>query len=127
MADENQTAENEKEPGAGEHSVLRLESDCTIREARTLKQQLQQHLQAPAPLFVDGSAVERADTAGVQLMVAFSLDCLERGISFSWPFRSNALKRAIDRLGVGALLECPGAVIVPDDLAPVAAGKGGGA
>lgn len=124
MAEENETASNEGEADRGAHSVLRLDADCTIREAKALKQQLLGHLESPAPLFIDGSAVERADTAGVQLMVAFSLDCLERGISFSWPFRSAPLKRAIEMLGVGALLECPGAVIVPADLTPVASAQG---
>lgn len=121
MAEEKPLADNEDGSKPPAYSVLRLESDCTIREARELKRRLLEHLDAPAPLFVDGSAVERADTAGVQLLVAFSLDCLERGIAFAWPFRSAALTRAIDLLGVGALLECPGAVTVPPDLAPVAA------
>jgi len=95
------------------HSVLLLASDCTIREADQLKAQLLEHLDAPEPLFVDGSAVQKADTAGVQLLVAFALDCMERGIAFGWPGRSRALESAIDTLGVAPLLECPGQVAVP--------------
>jgi anti-anti-sigma regulatory factor len=99
-------------PGSG-HSVLLLGADCTIREAATLKQQLLQHLDRAEPLFVDGSCVEKADAAGVQLLVAFALDCMERGIAFGWPGRSAALEHAIKALGVAALLECPGEVALP--------------
>lgn len=98
------------EPG---RSVLQLGSDCTIREATTLRQQLLALLEAPEPLFIDGSTVERADTAGVQLLVAFALDCMERGIAFGWPGRSAALEHAIRTLGVAPLLECPGEVTLP--------------
>jgi anti-anti-sigma regulatory factor len=102
-----------EDTGNAVHSVLLLAPDCTIREADQLKQQLLEHLDAPEPLFVDGSAVEKADTAGVQLLVAFALDCMERGISFGWPGRSRALESAIATLGVAPLLECPGQVAVP--------------
>ena len=98
------------------HSIFVLGADCTIRESVDLKRELLAHLERKAPLFIDGSAVERVDTTGVQLLVAFSLDCMERGVAFGWPGRSEALKRAIELLGVGPLLECPGQV----DLPPVA-------
>lgn len=94
-------------------SVLILGAECTIREAVNLKEQLIRHLNRPEPLFVDGSGVEKADTAGVQLLVAFSLDCMERGIAFGWPGRSQVLNNAINTLGVSALLECPGEVALP--------------
>ena len=46
--------------------------------------------------------------AGVQLILAFALDCLERSIHYTWQSRSAALEDAIRVLGVGALLESPG-------------------
>jgi len=52
--------------------------------------------------------VREIDTAGVQLVVAFALDCLERGIAYSWKSRSPALDEAVRVLGVAALLESPG-------------------
>jgi hypothetical protein len=45
----------------------------------------------------------------VQLVVAFALDCLEKGVHYVWTGRSPALEEAIRTLGVGALLESPGA------------------
>jgi hypothetical protein len=47
------------------------------------------------------------DAAGVQLLVAFALDCLERGVAYSWKARSAALDEAIRVLGVAALIESP--------------------
>ena len=88
---------------------MQLAATCTIREAAELKQQLFAHLVAPQPLLIDASAVERIDSSGVQLLVAFSLDCMERGINFGWAGRSPALHRAIHLLGVAPLVENPGA------------------
>ena len=61
----------------------------------------------PGPYEIDGGSVEQVDTAGVQLIVAFALDCLEKGVAYNWTGRSPALEEAIELLGVGPLLECP--------------------
>ena len=116
MTEEQTESETKMNADAGDFSITHLGADCTIREAADLKNQLLNLLEAPQPLFVDGSAVERVDTAGVQLLIAFSLDCMERGISYGWPGRSPALARAIEMLGVGSLLECPGDVAMPPEL-----------
>jgi len=81
---------------------------CTIHEAQALRGQMLEQSAHPGPYEIDGSAVRQVDTAGVQLVVAFALDCLERGISYRWKGRSPALEEAIRVLGVGALLESPG-------------------
>ena len=62
----------------------------------------------PGPYQIDGAGVETVDTAGVQLLVAFALDCLERNVRYTWMGRSPVLEEAIRVLGVGALLESPG-------------------
>lgn len=62
---------------------------------------------------IDGGSVERVDTAGVQVLVAFAIDCMERSIDFAWAARSPALARGIRLLGVEALLESPGLAAVP--------------
>jgi len=81
---------------------------CTIHEARALREQLLAQAAHPGPYEIDGSGVQQVDTAGVQLVVAFALDCLEKGVAYSWKGRSTALEEAIRVLGVGALLESPG-------------------
>src|SRR5688572_3046067 len=84
-----------------------LSASCTIHEAQQLRAQLLAQAELPGPYEIDGSAVQQIDTAGVQLVVAFALDCLERNISYAWKGRSAALDDAIRVLGVGALLESP--------------------
>jgi hypothetical protein len=73
-----------------------------------MRAKLLAHAESPGPYEIDGRDVQQVDTAGVQLVVAFALDCLERNIKYSWKGRSAALEDVIRVLGVGALLESPG-------------------
>lgn len=88
-----------------------LGASCTIHEARALREQMLAQAAHPGPFELDGSAVEHVDTAGVQLVVAFALDCLERNVPYAWKGRSAVLDDAIRVLGVGALLESPSGVL----------------
>jgi anti-anti-sigma regulatory factor len=85
-----------------------LGASCTIHEAAALRARLLELASHPGPYQIDGGGVQQVDTAGVQLVVAFALDCLERSIHYTWTARSPALEEAIRVLGVGALLESPG-------------------
>jgi ABC-type transporter Mla MlaB component len=84
-----------------------LPVSCTIHEVHTLRTHLLEQLELPGPCEIDGSAVQQVDTAGVQLVLAFALDCLERSLQYAWKGRSAPLEEAIRVLGVGALLEYP--------------------
>lgn len=84
-----------------------LPASCTIKEARALQTHLLEQLELPGPCEIDGGGVQRVDTAGVQLVLAFALDCLERNLPYVWKRRSAPLEEAIRVLGVGALLEYP--------------------
>jgi len=95
-------------PAAEAKGSVVLGPSCTIHEAQALRAQLLAHAEAPGPYEIDGRGVQQVDTAGVQLVVAFALDCLERNIKYSWKGRSAALDDAIRVLGVAALLESPG-------------------
>jgi phospholipid transport system transporter-binding protein len=86
-----------------------LGATCTIHEAAALRAHLLEQTAHPGPYEIDGAGVQQIDTAGVQLVVAFALDCLEKGIHYAWTGRSPVLEEAIRTLGVGALLESPGA------------------
>lgn len=81
---------------------------CTIHEAAAIKVHMLEQFSKAAPYELDGLDVERIDAAGVQLVVAFALDCLERNLGFVWKGRSAILEQAISLMGVGALLESPG-------------------
>jgi len=85
-----------------------LGTACTIHHIQALRAHLIEQAALPGPYEIDGGQVQQIDTAGVQLVVAFALDCLERGISYSWKSRSPAFDEAVRVLGVAALLESPG-------------------
>lgn len=108
---------DQAQPAAGAAAVetrgrVVLGASCTIHEAAAIKAHMLEQLARPGPYEIDGSAVGRIDAAGVQLCVAFALDCLERGLEFVWTGRSEALEQAVTLLSVGALLESPGAAMV---------------
>jgi len=86
-----------------------LGTACTIHEAQALRAHLLEIAAQPGPYEIDGGGVEQIDTAGVQLVVAFALDCLERNVHYVWKARSPVLEEAIRMLGVAPLLESPGA------------------
>jgi phospholipid transport system transporter-binding protein len=84
-----------------------LGTSCTIQEASAVRAHLLAQAAQPGPYEIDGASVEQVDTAGVQLIVAFALDCLEKGVAYKWTGRSSVLEKAIELLGVGPLLEYP--------------------
>jgi anti-anti-sigma regulatory factor len=85
-----------------------LGSACTIHQVQELRAHIMEQTAHPGPYVIDGTDVQQVDTAGVQLVLAFALDCLERGVHYSWTGRSPALEEAVRVLGVAALLESPG-------------------
>jgi phospholipid transport system transporter-binding protein len=84
-----------------------LGTSCTIQEAAAVRAHLLAQAAQPGPYEIDGASVEHVDTAGVQLIVAFALDCLEKGVAYKWIGRSTTLEKAIALLGVSPLLEYP--------------------
>jgi anti-anti-sigma regulatory factor len=87
---------------------ITLGSSCTIREAVALKAQLLEQIERPTPIGIDGGSVERVDTAGLQLLLAFALDCLERNLAYAWTSQSPKLAQAIELAGIGSMLDSPG-------------------
>ena len=99
-------------PVADEKAVVGrvvLGASCTIHEAQALRAHLLETAAQPGPYEIDGGGVQQIDTAGLQLVVAFALDCLEKNVHYVWKARSPVLEEAIHVLGVAALLESPGA------------------
>ena len=95
-------------PRRTEFGRVVLGTACTIQEAAALKAHLLEQAAKPGPYQIDGSSVELVDTAGLQLVLAFTLDCLVKGVNYGWTGRSAKLESAIQLLAVGALLESPG-------------------
>lgn len=99
-------AESVRRSGAARVSrQLLLEASCTLADAEALKSRLLgagscSAAAAGLPLIVDGSAVVRVDTAGLQLLVAFAVREAGAGRRLAWKAVSPELLRASRQLGL---------------------------
>ena len=108
-ADEGVALEPAAAASASPAPPIDLGSSCTLKEVAALRTACIAALDCKDPPAIDGTRVERVDAAGVQVLVGFTIDCMERSVNFSWVGRSPQLAHAIHLLGVDALLESPGA------------------
>lgn len=83
---------------------VKLTASCTIRDCAALKADLSAVLAMPAPVSIDVSALERIDTAGMQLLCAFVRDRQQRELAVTWSGMSAALTEAARLLGVDRVL-----------------------
>ena len=82
-----------------------LAAECTVAEADALKSELAGRLDEPGPVTVDVSALQRIDTAGLQLLAAFVRDRREAGRAVEWHGQAPALQAAAGILGLNNMLE----------------------
>lgn len=82
-----------------------LEASLSIQDARVLHEKLGTVLGAAKTIVVDGSRVERLDTAVMQVLAGFVRSARERGLALSWRSPSPALQQAIHVLGFESILE----------------------
>ncbi len=80
--------------------VLKLPTLCTISAVEQLRALLLQRIEEPEALRLDATAVERIDTAGLQLLIAFLRDRKARQAKVIWVGCSDPLLRAAQTLGV---------------------------
>ena len=88
---------------------LALNSDCTLAEADSLKTALAALLEAPQTVTLDAGAVQRIDTAALQLLGAFVRDRRLGGRSVAWRGAAQALEPAARLLGMEGILGFDGA------------------
>ena len=87
--------------------LLTLAAECTVAETESLKSELLRRLDEAGPVTVDVSALQRIDTAGLQLLAAFVRDRRTAGRVVEWRGRADALAGAAGLLGVTDMLELP--------------------
>ncbi|HEY2035404.1 MAG TPA: STAS domain-containing protein [Steroidobacteraceae bacterium] len=87
---------------------LTLGAECTVAEADTLKSELACRLAESGTVTVDVTALQRIDTAGLQLLAAFVRDRRTAGRMVAWRGRSAALDAAAGLLGLDSMLELQG-------------------
>ena len=90
-----------------EKPVVSLPATCTLREAADLKGALLRWIDTPDPVQLDVTALQRIDTAAVQVLCAFARDRQHRSLPSSWDGQAEALKEASRLLGVATLLGLP--------------------
>jgi anti-anti-sigma regulatory factor len=83
---------------------LRLEASCTLRDSIDMQFQLLAVDFGDSDVLVDGSAVERIDTAGLQMLVSFAKHQASRGKPVRWAAVSAELSRGSQLLGLDDLL-----------------------
>lgn len=94
----------------GASAALVLPADCRIAAQLALKQALMDALNA-GDIVLDGRAVERIDTAALQLLTLFQREVKARGSTLSWCGASDALNEAAGLLGLTQILELPAAAL----------------
>jgi phospholipid transport system transporter-binding protein len=98
------------ESGGRADGPLALGADCTVVQADALKSELARRVTQPRPVALDVSALQRIDTAGLQLLAAFVRDRRTAGLAIEWHGRSPPLEAAAGLLGLNDMLELAGEV-----------------
>jgi ABC-type transporter Mla MlaB component len=88
---------------AGEPLVV-LAANCSVKDAAALKVSLCAIANESIDVTLDVSAVERVDTATMQLLCAFVRDRSGRQQNVLWRGESQAVQDAVRLLGIGTLL-----------------------
>jgi ABC-type transporter Mla MlaB component len=90
-------------PSALHGSALVLTSP-TIRTINSLQTELAERLDDSGTVQIDGAAVDRVDTAGLQLLAAFIRDLQAQLRAVEWIGCSAVLRRAANSLGLAVAL-----------------------
>jgi len=93
-----------KAPADSRRAGLRLEPSCTLRDALDMQFQLLSTDFGDSDVLLDGSAVERIDTAGLQMLVAFAKHHAVSGRRMQWTAASQELQRGSRMLGLDEAL-----------------------
>ena len=92
-------------PAEQTSAVLALAENCILRDANALKEQLLKLKDMAEPVTLEVGAVQRIETANLQVLGAFVRDRVKAGRRVHWSGESPALSQAIRLLGLNALLE----------------------
>src|SRR5882757_7832552 len=88
----------------GSDAKVYLESSLEIKDVEDAHPQLMALLARTSAVAVDVSRVGAVDTAGVQLLLAFQSEAVNRGVSVAFCGESPALKHALTALGLSDAL-----------------------
>lgn len=92
------------EPKTGSFAVA---AECTVADASSLKTSLAKLLEDSGIVTLDIGAVQRIDTAGLQVIATFIREREAQGRQVQWRGHAPALSAAAKLLGLDALLKLP--------------------
>ena len=92
------------EPKTGAFAVA---AECTVADASSLKTGLSKLLEESGIVTLDIGAVQRIDTAGLQVIATFIRERESHGRQVQWRGQAPALSAAAKLLGLSALLKLP--------------------
>ena len=88
-------------------TTLALAAECLVAGASTLKESLAGRLDEPRPIILDITALQRIDTAGLQVLTAFIRERASHDRAVEWRGSAPALTSAAHLLGLTSLLRLP--------------------
>jgi phospholipid transport system transporter-binding protein len=97
-------AETEHRTGGGAFAVA---AECTVADAGALKASLAKLLDDSGVVTLDVSAVQRIDTAGLQVITTFVRERESQGRQVEWRGTAPALVAAAKLLGLSSFLKLP--------------------
>jgi phospholipid transport system transporter-binding protein len=95
------------EPVEKPSTTLALAAECMVSDAGSLKENLAALLDQPLPVTLDITALQRIDTAGLQVIAAFVRERTGHGRSVEWQGTAPVLTTAARLLGLTSLLRLP--------------------
>jgi phospholipid transport system transporter-binding protein len=88
-------------------SSFTVAAECTVADASSLKSELAKLRDNTEVVTLDISAVQRIDTAGLQLIATFLRERETNGRQVKWQGTAPVLTTAAQLLGLSALLKLP--------------------
>jgi ABC-type transporter Mla MlaB component len=88
-------------------NTLALAAECTVSDAGSLKERLAGLLAEPQAVTLDVTALQRIDTAGLQVITAFVRERTSQGRPVEWHGTAPVLATAARLLGLTSLLKLP--------------------
>jgi phospholipid transport system transporter-binding protein len=100
----------EHKTGGGSFAVA---AECTVADASALKAGLAKLVDESDAVTLDVGAIQRIDTAGLQVIATFIRERESQGRQVRWHGYAPALASAVKLLGLGDLFKLPTSVPAP--------------
>ena len=98
--------EDEQQDPLANEKCIRLRSDCVIDEVSGIRQRLLNSYGSGQPIVIDLEAVDKVDTAFLQLLCSMARKAREDGIPLRFEKHSASIIESAALLGLSGVLDC---------------------